>query len=284
MVIYVEYVIIDNMTIDILILLLTKHFLKLKSNKLRIFLSALLGTILALLSPIFPNYINIAIKIPLALAMILIAFKISKTKQFFATILTFFSVTFLMIGSCLGIMEMLGVEYIKSNGGIYTYSFPIGLILLICAITFVCAKNITSFVFKKHSTDSLEHHVVLKLGKKIISATAFLDTGNKLERDGKTISIINFDIFSKLFPQIPLTDLLLKNQIDLPGAEYIEVKSIGGYPLKILVFEIEEIEIDKRKINRPLLALSFEHFEKGLNCEMIISNKLLGDQYETDKD
>ena len=80
MTIYVEYIIIDNIVINTLILLLTKTILHQNTSKTRIFFGALLGTVVSLFSPLLPAVICNIIKIPLGLCMILLAFKSENVK------------------------------------------------------------------------------------------------------------------------------------------------------------------------------------------------------------
>lgn len=276
MVVYVEYVVIDNMVINILILLLTKYLLKLNTKKIYITLSAMFGTLIAIISPLFNNTINLLIKIPLSVCMIYISFQPRRFKMFFAEILTFYISTFVMIGACLAVCEILGIKYIILSSVSYEYEFPIGFALGVCSIVFILTKNIFTYISKIHNNDKYLYKITLIEKEKTITTTAFLDTGNKLNSNNKPISIINYKIFQKLYPKILLMDILLKKQLPLKNSTYFEVKSIGT-PQKILIFEIEKIVINKREIENPLLGLSFENFEKTTRCDAIISTNLIGE-------
>ena len=276
MTVYVEYVVIDNMVIDILILNISAYFLKIKTKKIRFFLSGNVGTAISLISPLLPNLINLILKLPLSILLCIIAFNPKKFKELLLQLITFYLSTFLMIGACLAIAEMLNISYIKANQQYYEYNFPIGFVLLICAITYLLAKNITTSIFKRHKNDNLLFDVILNNGSNQIKATAFLDTGNTLQFDGKPISIINFDIFSKLYPKIPITDILLKKPLPLKNFSFFDVSGIGKTQ-QIIIFEINQLEIKNREIDDAILGLSLKNFSQNTNSEMIISNKLLED-------
>ena len=276
MTVYVEYVVIDNMVIDILILNISAYFLKIKTKKIGFFLSGIVGTAISLISPLLPNLINLILKLPLSILLCIIAFNPKGFKELFLQLLTFYFSTFLMIGACLAIAEMLNINYIKANQQCYEYNFPIGFVLLICAITYFLAKNIINSIFKKHKNDNLLFDVILNDGANQIKATAFLDTGNTLQFDGKPISIINFDIFSKLYPKIPITDILLKKTLPLKNFSFFDVGGIGKTQ-QIIIFEINQLEIKNKKISSVILGLSLKNFSQNTNSEMIISNKLLED-------
>ena len=69
--VYIEYVLLDNLIINSVLLDFTNKTLKLKVNKFRIFLSAMLGTIVAIILPFvkLSNSILIVLKIILGICM-----------------------------------------------------------------------------------------------------------------------------------------------------------------------------------------------------------------------
>ena len=280
MTIYVEYVIIDNMVINTLILLLTKIILHQKTSKTRIFLSALLGTVVAVFSPLLPAVICNIIKIPLGLCMTIVAFKSKNVKKLLISFAVFTLCTFVFGGACFGIMQVLGIEVIINNGISYTYKFPVGAVLLVCFVTYVAIKNIVLYLHQKKKQQEFYYDTTLCENNKKISVTAFLDTGNKLVVDEKSVSIINYKTFNMLYPKISLADILLKKSLSLKNQKYIEIQSIDGNKNSILTFEIDGLYIDKRQIKDAKLGLSLTSFNKKLNSDMIISQKLLGEFYD----
>ena len=183
MTIYIEYVFIDNIVINTLILLLTKIILHIKTSKTRVFLSSLLGTVVAIFSPLLPTVICNIIKIPLGLCMILIAFKSENIKSLLVTFVVFVLCTFVFGGACFGIMQVLGINVIVNNGISYTYKFPIGAVLLVCFVTFVALKNIALYLYQKKKQQQFYYDITLCNNNKKVLVTAFLDTGNKLVED-----------------------------------------------------------------------------------------------------
>ena len=264
------------MVIDTLIILITKFFLKIKTKKINIFLSALFGTLMSLISPLFSNILNILLKILTSIIMCMIAFWPKNFKSFLLQLSLFYFSTFLMIGACLALAEMFGIKYLSFDGASYEYNFPIGFTLLICAFTYFLAKNILTSIFSKHKFDKYLFDVSLCTDQNKVSAVAFLDTGNNLEVKGKPISIINFGTFSKLYPTISVTDILLKKTLPLKNFDRFEVKGLGKAQ-KIIIFEIDSLEIDKKIYKNAVLGLSLEKFEKTTQSDMIISNKILED-------
>lgn len=83
--VYIEYVITDNFIIDYFLLSLALKYSKAHVNKKRIALSAVIGTIAAVLMPIFnaSAAIKFFIKIALAFVMIIVAAKPKSGRGYF---------------------------------------------------------------------------------------------------------------------------------------------------------------------------------------------------------
>ena len=280
MTIYIEYVIIDNLVINTLILLLTKTILHKKTSKIRIFLSSLLGTLVALVSPLMPTVNNSILKIPLGVCMVMLAFKTESIKQLLITFLVFVICTFALGGACFGIMQAVGIDVIISNGITYNYKYPVGAVLLICTTTFVAIKNIVIYLYQKKKQERFYYDITLFVNDKKITAVAFLDTGNKLAVDKKSVSIINYKTFNMLYPKIDLSDILLKKQLGLKNEKYIKIESIDGNTNTMLTFEIDKLCIEKKETYDAKLGLSLTNFNKKLNSDVIISSKILGEWYD----
>lgn len=274
MVIYVEYVIIDNMVIDCLILLTVKRLALQKAKKWRILLSSIFGTAFALISPIVPSLVNLLCKPLVAVLMVAIAFGQNNAKKFCILLVLFFLSTFVYGGACLGICEMLGIKYIVQSGAFYEYKFPIGFALLVCFLTYICAKNIIRFCHKKHSKDNLLFEVKFQNLSRTKRAVAFLDTGNCVELENRPITIVNFEIFESLFPKISISDILM-NKNCIEGAKYIQICSIGNMQEKMLVVQIEKMSVEKIVVKNALLGLSLGNFSSKTNSDAIISKKIL---------
>lgn len=277
MIVYVEYVIIDNMVIDTLILLLTKQLAKLNTTKNRLLFSSLFGTTIALISPLLPSIINLIVKPLVAILMVIVAFKIGSKRQFCGAICLFFLSTFLFGGACYGICEMLGIHIIIKNGLMYEYKFPIGLALLICSFVYFLAKNIINYCLNLQKQSKNLFHVEISSNKNNFVGTAFLDTGNCLLMNNKPITIINYKVFNKLYPNIPLEYVLLKKDMGLPNQKYFEVKSITQNAEKILTFEVDKITLQNKQVKNAIVGLSLGNFKKSTNSDVIISSKIIGE-------
>ena len=280
MTVYIEYVLIDNLTIDSLILFTCSQLARVRTSKTRIFLSSVFGTLIAVISPFLPNIINLLIKPVVAILMVIIAFKTNSFKKTLIMTILFVLITFLFGGSLIGVMNLLDIDYSLHSGINYQNSFPVGIAIAVSFVIYISTKNIINFCVKKQQNSQFIYDIVFQDGEKRIKTLAFLDSGNCVSIKNKPITIINFKTFNLLFPNISLTDLLLKKQLDLKNQNYVELASISDIGEKILTFEIDSITIENKKTENALIGLSLKDFSEKTNSDAIISNQIfqiLGD-------
>jgi len=128
MTVYIEYVILDNLLIDLLIIYLTSSLLKIHFNKVNILLSALIGTAFAVVMPFISlnSYVLFFLKLSVGMTMVLVLKKFSFGK-FVITFVTFISLTFMMGGMCFGLMYLLSIPFTVNGIMIYGFEFPLSL-------------------------------------------------------------------------------------------------------------------------------------------------------------
>lgn len=272
--VYIEYAIIDNMTIDLLILVLTAKVNKIVVRKLRLFLIALFGTIIALISPLFSGIVLIIIKLLCGVLMPLMLEKEIEPKKFLVTLLTFFLITAIFGGTCLAVCNFLNLNFSVKNGAITIYSFPIGLALIIACIMFYIIKNLIKHFYAQKQVSKFLYEVTLNFNNKIVKTNGFLDSGNKLcdQFSQRPVTLINFDLFKQL-TNAKISDVLLKkyDRLPLKNIHEVELKSLAKSS-KIMVFEIDNIVIGENlKIDNALIGLSVVDFKDNLNANCILS-------------
>ena len=286
MVIYVEYALIDNLIINSLLLNLTNKFLKLESRKLLIFLSALIGTIVALITPMLPQFFSYISKLLLAIIMPLIINRIKSLKKTISSIIVFLFLTMLFMGFCIFICYTFNIEFITDSNGNLVYNFPIGLSVFLCCFAYYIIKNLIKLFYNKKHINNFTYDVILFNNNIVYKTKAFLDSGNFLcdTQLNKPICLINLTVFNNLYPNVNLSSLLLKKIDALPvkNAKYLNVNSIGKNK-EILVFEIEKMKIllknnknnEKNEqiltFNNILLGLTLKNFANNLNADCILN-------------
>ena len=124
--IYIEYVLIDNLVINYLILLLVKKTMKLKTNKLKMILSSLLGAVVAIILPLFdlPGLISVIVKIALGVIMLLTLTRFYKFKEFVFSFLLFLGYTLFLVGASLVTLLAFGTSLELLSQGAYDIKVP----------------------------------------------------------------------------------------------------------------------------------------------------------------
>lgn len=274
--VYIEYVIFDNMVIDTLILLTCKKIATIQTTKLKLLLGALIGTIFALLNPLLTNIVNLLIKPFVAVLMVVIAFKPNSIKKLIIYVILLFFSTFLFGGATIGLMQMFNIDYSITSSLNYNCSLPMGIAVLICAITYIILKNIIVYCLKKQKHFNFLYSITLIDNNNTITISAFLDSGNCVVINNKPLTIINYKTFNMLYPKISITDLLLKKQLPIKNQNYAEIKGLSTTE-KILTFEIQTLKINNKETQDALIGLSLTDFNNKTNSDAIISNMILGD-------
>ena len=133
MIVYIEYVLIDNFVIDYLMLKATFTTTGKRYKKGRLFLCAFLGAIIALVFPLIKvhSVILIAIKVLSGILIILISNDYQKKKDFYVHALLFFWYTFLTGGVIIGVFNILGLNY-SSEISIALMVIPVYFVLSAC--------------------------------------------------------------------------------------------------------------------------------------------------------
>lgn len=279
MTIYVEYAIIDNLVINSFLLTLVSKFMKFDSPKWKILISSLIGTVFSLITPLLPNICNIIIKILLLILMPLIICNKSNLKKVALSSLLFLFLTFVFIGLIIVFCYTFNIDFSYGENGETFYNFPVGLALLLSSFLFVVLKQLIKYFYQKKHLSNFTYKITLFSNNSSYTTLGFLDTGNLLyDKDlNKPITMINLNTFTKLYPEINLTNVLLKKNLPLKNYKYLNVYSIS-MSQSILVFEIDKIEINDKDnilcIDSPLLGLSLKDYSKNLDNECILNYKL----------
>lgn len=232
------------------------------------FISALFGSIVSLLSPLF--ILSIAPKIVLQVAtsiiMVLLSFKYKDIKKFVLTISIFILVTFIFGGGCFALREVVG-------------DFPLFVVAIISSVIYFAVKTILRIQRKINTIKDFTYKIVFKDNGKIIDEEGFLDSGNMLYDSitKKPIILINFDVFHKLYDNISYLSVVSKtfDEGSIKNGHYIKINSIGC-GTKMFVFTVDEIKVgDEHSFNNVMLGLSFSGFEKSFGKRVLLHSELV---------
>lgn len=286
--VFIEDIIIDNLIIDFIILFLTSKILNLSTTNLVLLFSAILGTIFTIIN-LFIKLTGLpllAYKMLISVLMVLLICKTISPKKFLLTYLTFLLTTFIFAGLCFGICFSLGVNILENNGNAYyNLPLPMGIILGLIFIFTITFMKIVKIYKQKISSSNFIYDATLTYNKKSIKLKAYLDTGNTLcdPISNKPITFITYKQFHKLFTDISLPSLLLKNKnLNLENLHYVKTNTIGKSS-EILVFSIPNLilkqKAKKHIISNAFLGLTFSDLDKKLDCGLLINPQIINGEF-----
>lgn len=287
--IIIEYAILDNLIIDLMLLKLTSATMKIYPSKKKVFLSALFGTICAVILPLFINVtyiIIILLKLVVGLLMILILSKVTSIKQFIATFLIFITYTFAFGGFIYAILASFNYSNNIILVLLYNFDLPISPFILVLYLYLILLKKLISSIHQASKINKFKYLVHLEINGKKNNFVGYLDSGNILndnslennEENSMPINIISLKAFMEIFKNFPYQKLILNNvtEKDLKSSHYILAETINKKE-KMLVFNVDKFEIEmensKSKIFENVAVgvskKNFKSFDILLNSKMI---------------
>lgn len=182
--IYAEYLLIENITINYIILYVTKRFTRTDTSKIRLFLAALVGALYAFVV-FFPTLRFMArfmVKIAVSILIIIIAFSPSKVYKFIKLFATFYIVTFVFGGAALAFFYFFSLETFVGGGIFYIKDIPTLFKLLVVAIpiSYLLLKFTWGYIQKIIGRDRVFISIAINLNGKKVDIMALMDTGNSL--------------------------------------------------------------------------------------------------------
>ena len=277
--VYIEYVILDNLIINYILLNLVDKSLRLNAKKLLKFLRSSIGTLGAIFMPflhiktgslIVDNLILISLKFMLGLSMILVIKKYKKLKEIITAFFLFLTFTFVLGGLCFGLIYILGLPISFSGLIINGFEIPISLfILLIYMYSQFVIKLVKTY---KEKTTFSDFYYDVKFDGKTTMVTGFLDSGNQIGVDNGGVIIINYRTLIKLYPNINLKNLITGNinDVGLNNAKFVNMVNSSGSD-KMLLFTIDKVEVIDHNnnvtvLNNQSVGLAKTNFYGKFDC------------------
>ena len=250
MVVYVEYVFINNLITDYALIRSALLLPGNNSKKLRVLLVAILGAILAVILPFIKTGILPLYKIIVGITLGLLSIKKGSIKEYVKIIGALFLFTFFIGGFLIGIRNIFNI---KTDSATY---LPIQLVLVLIIVAFSTIIFIRAK--RKNEVDKFIYDCTVLVGERTIDCKGFLDTGNR--------------VFSGVTPVVICSKEISKT-IDLAQVDGVT------YPLKLTtvagittVKAIENVEIliyfsQKKHIHKKIVL--------GLTDSTFISDVIL---------
>ena len=269
--VYIEYVIIDNLIIDYILLSLSLKASNVKANVFRLILSSIVGTIIAVIIPL----INIKeshlflIKIVLGFLLVYVAGKYYTKTKYFLTFAFFMLFTFLFGGMIIAIFYFADIDYTVYFSVHYNSFMPIGITILLVYIMSEILKKLIYKVMKIRIITPYIRTCILVLGSKRLKTTGFYDSGNRLfdKRTGLPIIVGS----KKLFEKIDTLGVFTKVY------DYVEIKTVNGNS-KINIYKVDKLLIyNGMKVNiydNVLIGRSNDNFYDDIRYDLLLNSSL----------
>ncbi len=269
---YIEYVIIDNFIINYLLLKTSMASSRAKTCKLKLSISASVGTIVAVLMPLFniSSGFLILIKINLGLLMVLIAGEYLTVKKLMVSLGFFVGYTFLAGGMIIALFFLSGIDYTVYFSVNYNSFMPVGIsVLLVYIFTKLTLYLITNLLKIRDIKPFVRRCIIVVSGKKF-KVNGFIDSGNRLfdKKSGLPIIVVSKSLFEKL--NLGEVKLIAKSSLTVNTVNGESVMKIYAVD-KLLIYNGEYANI----INNVMIVKSEFDFEKGEEYDVLLNPSLI---------
>lgn len=258
--VYVEYVVLDNLVLDFLLLFAAAKTLRLPVRRWRIFLGACVGVVCAVVSVYVTGVWAYVVKAACLFVMCFVA--VGWGRKLFWYILLTCAYTFVLGGAIVGLFNLFNVDYLNSNGQFYEMRVPLFVyVLAVAAVAFLC-YSIVTFVCQARKIAPHTVKIAVKL-EKTYNAVGFCDSGNTLCHNGLPVCFVTkkFGNFAEYFVK----------QILLGKAEEVVVTTVAGS--KTVRAVQASIEANGKNI-KVYLALPADKCQTVYN--VLLSNEFCG--------
>ncbi len=238
MTIYIEYAILDNLIIDILLLKATFFTTKTQIKGLKIFFGAVVGTAFALIFPLFSEqkFISLLAKICLGFLIVLLAGSFQSFRGYIINTAVFFCYTFLCGGAVQGIFNLLGLNA--------SAEISVALMILPVWALVSASKKLVGFFYKQKTVIQNVMRAKLVLGGIFVEVNGLMDTGNNAFSGDSPIIICGRKTAQKFFTA----------GVSPPKLGSVEINTVNGKS-KMICFQLDHV---------ILYQENFEHINYGV--------------------
>lgn len=181
MVVYIEYVVIDNVVIDGLLLSLVQKCFHRKRNKPRIFLASLFGAATACVFPLLSlSFVPaIALKLLCGFVMSLLSCRCESVRQYISNYLLLLLLTFLSGGAVYAVCHAFGVSFDLLSGA-YGGEVCLGGLLAFVYLLSRAIGKVAMSLYRKKTIFPFLRDCEVVIGEMSFSVKGFIDSGNTL--------------------------------------------------------------------------------------------------------
>lgn len=219
MYVYAEYLLIENIIINYIILYVTDKITRTNTSKIRLFIASLVGSIytLVVFFPTLQFMGKFLIKFSVSILMIILAFNPGKFKLFLKQLSTFYLTSFVFAGTVVGIFYILNNKFILTKFSFKDSNELIKFLTLGIGLAIILIKNILKNYFIKINKEDCLTKITITLNNRKIELVALIDTGNSLKEpiSQKPVIIAEYRVLKTILPELVKKAYLENKDVDL---------------------------------------------------------------------
>jgi stage II sporulation protein GA (sporulation sigma-E factor processing peptidase) len=217
--VYAEYLLIENIIINFIILYVTKKITRTKTSKLRLTIAALVGSIYTLIA-FFPSLRfmgKFLIKFSISILMIILAFNPERLHQFFKQLSAFYMVSFAFAGAIIGIFYILNNNFNLTRFSFKNFNELIRFLIIGIGVAILLIRYILKFYQIRVNKENYLTNVIICLNNKEAKLIALIDTGNSLKEpiSQKPVIIAEYSALECILPELIKNMYLDEKEMDL---------------------------------------------------------------------
>lgn len=205
MYIYAEYLLLENLIINYIILYVTKKFTRTETSKVRLIIASIIGALYALVVfyPSLAFMTKAIFKLSVSVLIIIIAFNPAKLIKFLKLVATFYIISFIFAGAALGLFYFSNVDAFIGGGIFYIKDFPIKILVFAIITSYLLIKFSWDYIISKITKAKNFVPVTIDLNDKKVDIIALLDTGNALKDPISKfpVIVVQFSAIKELLPE-----------------------------------------------------------------------------------
>ncbi len=238
---YAEYLLIENIIINCIILYATSKITRTKTSKMRLFVASLIGSIYTLVV-FFPSLQfmgKVTIKLSISILMIIISFNPEKLNQFLKQISAFYMVSFAFAGAIIGIFYILNNSFKFKGISFKDFDELIKFLVIGILIALILIRYILKFYQGKINKENFITNIIIGLNNKEVELTALIDTGNSLKEpiSKKPVIIAEYKALENILPN-SIRDMYKTNkELDLIQIGKIMEEVSDDIKLRLIPFK-----------------------------------------------
>ena len=275
MIVYIEDTIIENFLVTYLIEMIVYSFIKQKKSKIRVVISCIFASLMALLYPLLKLQKGLLFFLKILVGFIIsaIAYKGKDLKN-----QLFFYVMFLITTSIYGGINLFIYFAIYGN---FESSKKLPTVLIVASLLFITyfLKQCQKKLYAKKNINNFMYDIEIQNNNETIKTVAYLDTGNILQDTitHNPVVLVNYKMFEKINKDFKLHNLLTKKFDGLKDAHHITVKTATSNS-QILAFSVDELKIHIGDSIKTFSTFALSKVKiTGFDCDVILNSKLIGE-------